>query len=257
MDGTHGDSFEDLRKVVEALDEMTGEEERRAPKIEETADHLGATKKDVSEWSAGSYNHAVRAAGLIPQADLNPGDVMESYHGLRNLDEQLTRQTVKTKAPTSDASSLEAGLTHTQAVEKLGREKPNRRPVFYGEDGENAEHELRSTEHRYLNQEGRMPTRSETINDSQHPVETSNIKHRFYPEPIRLQNLDIMDSEREEEVAEFWISNYLEEDWENYSDDEAAATLEYRMVSQGVDRREVDAVAQEYERWVNWDRYNF
>ena len=256
-DGNDGGGFDDLRKVVEALDEMTGEEERRAPKIEQTAEYLGVSKDTVSDWADGSYNHAVRTAGLIPQARLNTGDVMESYHALRNLDKPLTRQNVKDEAPTSDASALETGLSHSQAVEKLSRKKSDKVPVLYGEDGENAEHELRSTEHRYLDQEGRMPTRRETINESQHPVKTSNIEHRFYPEPIKLQNGDIMDSKREEEVARFWISNYLEEDWEDYSDDEAAATLQYRMVSQDVDRREVDAVAQEYERWVNWNRYGF
>lgn len=265
------EDFENLRKVVEAIDSLVEDGQLEAPKKDEVAEELDVPRKTITRWTEGDYNHAVRTAGLIPRKDRNIGDYMVVYDELDNNSEiRITKENIQEKSPVSTLGQIEIKLSHNQARQKIGLEPNRGNPVYpdafslgkklYGEDGINFEHKLREIVLQSLDEKDRVPSKSEISYkisipddceyDDLKKIADSNI------EPIYVEGPNsIMSADRENEVVDFWVNEYLEEDWSQYDDAEVDTIMKLRMTEKDISENELNAVANQYSKWMDFDRY--
>jgi hypothetical protein len=259
------EAFEDLRRVVEALDRLTGDDEVRAPIRSEVAEELEVSEHTVKDWCDGDYTHAVRTAGLIPNYLMDSGDFMVAYNRLNESDKDVTSNNVSRFCEVGQIANSNVDLTHNQCREKLGLDSNQGvegllTGVLYEEDGENFEHEVRGFRKDFLEEHDRVPSTGEVRNKFTSPpnVETQRMEEIYSSNrnPVVAKGSSgIMSPEKENKIFDFWIIEYLEEDWSNQSNDDVEAVMKYRMRSEDITERELDAVAQKYSKWVDFERY--
>ncbi|WEL19593.1 hypothetical protein [Candidatus Nanohalococcus occultus] len=265
MEGFEIEEFENLRKVVETIEGMVEEGYLQAPTLDEIAEELGVSDTTVSKWSGGSYNHAVRTAGLIPNKNLNAGDYMAVYSELDEAGGKITKKAFEQNAPIGSLSKhRNKDLTHNQAREKLGLE-PNQGfehyvgGKFYGDDGENLEDRIRGLEHDFLELESRPPSNDELYNKisfrERSRLPELRARTGVHAEPVTIQGRGRMAGEREDEVFDFWVREYLEEDWSQYSDADVDTVMKLRMAREDISESELSAVAAHYGKWLDLDQY--
>lgn len=257
---------ENLRKVVEAIDEVADDDQIQAPELNEVAEELGVSGNTISRWTGWDYNHAVRTAGLIPRTSHNIGDYMEVYNKLNDSDTEVTKEVLEEDSPVSPLGQTGKKITHNQAREKLGLD-PNFGFMhyvpekIYGEDGSNFEHKLRGLILEFLDENDRPPSNSELNNrinfKEGDKIQESKERAGLYVEPIHVKSpgYGFMSADRENEVFEFWVSEYLEEDWSQYYDTEVDTIMKLRMTEEDISENELNAVASQYSKWIDFDRY--
>lgn len=256
---------ENLRKVVQAIDEIADDDQIRAPELNEVADELGVSGSTVSRWSGWDYNHAVRTAGLIPRTSHNIGDYMEVYNKLNDSDNEITKEFLKEDSPVSPLGQTDKKITHNQAREKIGLD-PNFGFMhyvpekIYGEEGSNFEHKLRGLILEFMEENDRPPSNSELnsrINFKEgDKIQQSKERADLYTEPIILDgSYGVTSADRENEVFDFWVSEYLEEDWSQYDETEVDTIMKLRMTEEDISENELNAVAKEYSKWIDFERY--
>jgi hypothetical protein len=255
---------ENLRKVVEAIDEIADDDQIQAPELNEVAEELGVSGNTVSRWTGRDYNHAVRTAGLIPRTSHNIGDYMEVYNKLNDSDSEITKQVMEEDSPVSPLGQTDKKITHNQAREKIGLD-PNfgfmhyAPEKIYGEEGSNFEHKLRGLILEFMDENDRPPSNSELNNrinfKEGDKIQESKERADLYVEPIKPHRTEIMSGDREDEVFDFWVSEYLEEDWSQYDDTEVDTIMKLRMTEEDISENELNAVASQYSKWIDFDGY--
>lgn len=77
----------------------------------------------------------------------------------------------------------------------------------------------------------------------------------MYAEPVKPYVTKIMSGDRENNVFDFWVAEYLERDWSQYDETEVDTIMELRMCAEEISDEELDSVANVYSKWVDFDRY--
>lgn len=258
-------NYKDLRKVVEAIEEVAADDQIKAPYLYEVAEELEESEKEVSRWTNGDYAHACRTAGYVPRQSRELGDIMEFYNKQNDSkDQNVSQSSISESFGFDHLSGERYGLTHNQAREKLGLDT-NQQPAgrFYIEDsiGENLQHRVRGIHHERMDNDSRTPNNSEInqeINLNDRDIEEVRAKSGLPFRPIegRNRNQSPLSGERENEVFDFWKEEYLNEDWSENTEDEVEAIMSMRMYTEGVSEWELNGVASKYGKWIDIDRYS-
>lgn len=276
MSGDETRDFESLRRVVEAIDELADDDQIQGPTSDEVAEELDVSKTTVSRWTDRDYNHAVRTAGLIPRKNRNIGDYMVVYDELNKSEKEITKEVIERENSIGSLGVTDKNLSHNQAREKIGLNpnpgRPNRHELpfpgkIHGEEGEIYEHRLRGAGLQLLEEKDRVPLKEE-LNDKvgiPDDLEYNQLRKAagFPPEPVYVegQGPRFMSADRENEVFDFWVSQYLEEDWRQYDETEVDTKfvvdtiMKRRMNDKDISENELNAVASQYRKWIDFDRY--
>ena len=261
------EKYENLRKLVEAVDRVADEGQRIAPRIEELSEEFEYKPQSIINSIDENYSHVVRTAGYVPTKHRNTGDKMALYDKLVGGEEKITLKTVSNtegigRIRTDDGDEL----THNQAREKLGLDPTyglgwHRGRKIYEHDGdrENIMHEIRRINDRSLEEDGHPP-KNEDLNLGYGNKSSSKIsdirKEAGVPyHPITHLGGGTLTEQREDNVFEFWVDEYLKRDWEGKSPDDVDTIMKMSMMREVVAEWELNAVAGEYEKWIDWDRY--
>lgn len=256
--------FENLQKIAETILEISDDDQIVAPTKAEVAEELGVPENEITRLTDGDYNQAVRTSGLIPNKNRTAGDIMVVYNKLHQSGRDITKSDFR-ESPVEPLVKSRKCIRHDQAREKLGLE-PNPRNnhsgfhgKLYGEDGENYEHRLR-TLFPYFD-ETRFPTTRELKKKITEPKDKkfSEVMQQagLYAESISWKDQEdgCLSAERENEVFDFWVNEYLEEDWSQYEETEVDKIMRLRMARRAISEDELNEVAEEYSKWVDFERY--
>jgi len=260
---------ENLRKIVEAITEVAEEDQIRAPTREEVAQHLDISENYISELVDGDYSHACRTAGYMPNRERTIGDTMVFYNELDKTGKEVTASNLQEKYNLSHLRQDKNQLTHDQARAKMGLEQNKHWPLmgiyqenYSGENNtRNLEHRIRELHHRKMEEEGRTFTNSE-LAQFVSKVDYSNVEEMrekagipFKPVNGSKTSLSPLTGRREDEIFEFWVNEFLEEDWAGKTDFEIDTIMKMRMQAQGINGKELDHTIDQYKRYMDFNRY--
>lgn len=257
---------ETLRRLVEAVDEIAEDDQLFGPRLVDLEEELEENPTALVNSIEEDYNHVVRTAGYVPLINRTTGDKMTVINYLDSKGENITVTNLEKQGQTTIRTRDGGELTHNQVREKIGLD-PNPKVGKYSYlkmfdvegDQENILHEYRRRNDQSLEQNGFPVKSSELVVGSQiqgidHAKELRK-KAGIPYEPISRATVGTMTGERESEVFEFWVEEYLERDWEDKEDYEIDTIMKMSMTREGIEEWELDEVASEYKKWLDMDRY--